>query len=432
MSGAGAFGQGSFFERLLGDLVQMMGSAGTGTGPRMEMARTFAHNVAAGTNPEPNVDPSERIRIEELARVAEMHIADVTGLSVATSGSIEVVAFGPGMWAWQTVEDWQFLLGAMSPEQLPGQAAAGGASPGNLGFGQPGSDLAGLDLTGFGEDSEEDLLGKVMQTMGPMLSAMQVGSAVGHLARTTMGTYELPIPRLNPSKLLFIPSNISKFADDWGLQLDEVRLWISLRELTMQAILARTFVAERMKTLITSFLQGASQDAAGFAGLLGGIDPSDPEALRGLFEDPSALLEVEVSPERQHVAREISAITAAMLGYVEHVLDTAGSRLLGDRTVLSEAWRRNLVDNKPQISGTEAFLGIDVGAAQVDRGTSFVKGVVDREGEQGLGRLWESAATLPTPSEVDAPGLWLERLKLQDPEESAEPEEGSGPGQGPS
>jgi putative hydrolase len=437
VSGAGAFGQGSFFERLLGDLVQMMGSAGTGAGPRLEMARSFAHNVAAGTNPEPNVDPSERIRIEELARVAEMHIAEVTGLSVATGGSIEVVAFEPGMWAWQTVEDWQFLLGAMSPEQPPGQSTSNENTSGNLGFGRPrsdvagsdpagsdlGSDLAGPDLTGFGEDPEEDLLGRVMQTMGPMLSAMQVGSAIGHLARTTMGTYELPIPRPNPSKLLFIPSNISKFADDWGLQLDEVRLWIALRELTMQAVLARPFVADRMRNLITSFLQGATSDAAGFAGLLGGIDPSDPEALRGLFEDPSALLEVEVSPERQRVAREISAITAAMLGYVEHVLDTAGSRLLGDRTVLSEAWRRNLVDNKPQISGTEAFLGIDVGAAQVDRGTSFVKGVVERQGEEGLARLWESGTTLPTPSEVDAPGLWLERLKLQDPDKTEDPKQ---------
>jgi uncharacterized protein (DUF2342 family) len=107
-----------------------------------------------------------------------------------------------------------------------------------------------------------------------------------------------------------------------------------------------------------------------------------------------------------------------MAGYVEYVLDKAGSRLLGDRTVLAEAWRRNQVEGRAAMSSTEAFLGLDVSSAQVDRGSEFVNGVVDRSGPEGLARLWESAATLPTPPEVDAPGLWLERLKLQDPPES--------------
>ena len=35
-----------------------------------------------------------------------------------------------------------------------------------------------------------------------------------------------------------------------------------------------------------------------------------------------------------------------------------------------------------------------------------------RAGDQGLARLWSSPHTLPTPAEVDAPGLWLERIDL--------------------
>ena len=40
--------------------------------------------------------------------------------------------------------------------------------------------------------------------------------------------------------------------------------------------------------------------------------------------------------------------------------------------------------------------------------------MVERAGEEGLARLWESDRTLPTPAEVDAPGLWLERIDLPD------------------
>jgi uncharacterized protein (DUF2342 family) len=40
--------------------------------------------------------------------------------------------------------------------------------------------------------------------------------------------------------------------------------------------------------------------------------------------------------------------------------------------------------------------------------------IVERAGDDGLARLWESADTLPTPAEVDAPGLWLARIGFID------------------
>ena len=311
MSSTGPSGQGNFFERLLGDLVQMMGTAGSGAGPRLEMARSFAHNVAAGSTTEPNVDPVERIRLEELARVAELQVVEVTGLSVTPGGqAVEILALGPGQWAWHTVEDWQFLLNAMTGEPAtphPGAdepesgQSAGGQHPSS---GEDPDGIGGLsDLVsgGFGEGDGEDLLNKVMATMGPMLSAMKLGSAVGHLARTTMGTYELPIPRPSASTLLLVPANITRFAGDWGLALDEVRLWVCLRELTTHAVLGRPHVAERLRSLLSAFQLAAPVDATGMSGLLGGLDPTDPESIRNLFDDPEALLEVAVSPERTRV-----------------------------------------------------------------------------------------------------------------------------------
>jgi uncharacterized protein (DUF2342 family) len=41
-----------------------------------------------------------------------------------------------------------------------------------------------------------------------------------------------------------------------------------------------------------------------------------------------------------------------------------------------------------------------------------VSGVLEREGEDGLRRLWDGDEQLPTPPEVDAPGLWLARISL--------------------
>jgi uncharacterized protein (DUF2342 family) len=40
--------------------------------------------------------------------------------------------------------------------------------------------------------------------------------------------------------------------------------------------------------------------------------------------------------------------------------------------------------------------------------------VVERGGDDALARLWSEPRTLPTPAEVDAPGLWLARIDLPD------------------
>ena len=38
--------------------------------------------------------------------------------------------------------------------------------------------------------------------------------------------------------------------------------------------------------------------------------------------------------------------------------------------------------------------------------------MLERAGEEVLWRLWEKPEGLPTPAEVDAPGLWLARTEL--------------------
>ena len=63
----------------------------------------------------------------------------------------------------------------------------------------------------------------------------------------------------------------------------------------------------------------------------------------------------------------------------------------------------------------EGLLGLKLERAHYERGAAFVDGVVERAGLEGLNRLWDGPAMLPTPNELDAPGLWLARIDLPDP-----------------
>jgi putative hydrolase len=110
----------------------------------------------------------------------------------------------------------------------------------------------------------------------------------------------------------------------------------------------------------------------------------------------------------------ISALVAVLVGYVDHVLDGVGGRLIGSYGRLTEALRRRRVESTAADRFTERLIGLDLTRSQVERGQRFVAGVVERGGDDALARLWSEPRTLPTPAEVDAPGLWLARIDLPD------------------
>ncbi len=405
--GSGGFGGpggpgGNFMEQFLADLLRMMGSGMGGASAKVDMARAMATGVATEAGPETYPDPLERMAIEELLQVAQLHVTEITGIDVTGDGAtLEVQAAGPGTWAAQTVEDWAFVLDAAGSADTT--AAMTGLTR-DLGD-EPGPGIS-------------DFLAQAMSTMGPVLAAMQLGSAVGHLARTTLGQYELPVPRPSSSRhrMLVVPANLDRFASDWSLPEQDVRLWVCLRDSTVHAVLGRTGVADRLRQLLTAVARTTAADNAQLVGGLGGFDPSDPESLQRLLGDPEALVAAaEPSPARERAVDELAAAGAALIGYVEHVLDRAATRLLGGRGALGEAWRRQQVERDSAARAAEMLLGLDMGPATLDRGAAFVSGVLERAGDDGLARLWAGGANLPTPSEIEAPGLWLERIDLTDP-----------------
>ena len=73
-------------QNLLGDLLKVVGGATGGMPPWWEAAKSLAYGVATDGAPEGNADPLERMRLSDLARVAELHVAEFTGLSLSPDG----------------------------------------------------------------------------------------------------------------------------------------------------------------------------------------------------------------------------------------------------------------------------------------------------------------------------------------------------------
>ena len=60
----------------------------------------------------------------------------------------------------------------------------------------------------------------------------------------------------------------------------------------------------------------------------------------------------------------------------------------------------------------ERLLGLHLTRQQVERGRAFITGVIERGGTAAINQLLDVPGALPTPAEMDAPGLWLARLEI--------------------
>lgn len=393
MSSSGPFGAGSGnpFEGLFGELAKLLSNQGP---VNLEVARQLGLWLATEGTSEPNPDPVERLRYEELVRVADLHVAEATGLTTSVTGRLlTVVPVGRAEWARRALEAYAPLFEALA-----------------VGLAEHEED----DEHGTAPDPSTELLGGVTEVMAPLLLGMQAGTMVGHLARRAMGQYELPVPRVPSDELVVVPANITDFASDWSLPLDDVRLWLCLHELTHHAVLGRPHVRARLDELLRAYVGGFRPDPGALEDRLTSIDPTNPMSFQAVMGDPSELLGAMETPAQRLVLARIEALVAAVEGYADHILDRVGQRLVPGYAALVEALRRRRAERGEGEKFVARLFGLDVSPAQYERGRSFVTGVVERAGQEGLGRLWRSERELPTPAEVDAPGLWLERIDLPD------------------
>src|SRR4051794_19350900 len=212
---------------IFGDLAKMFQQQGTMS---WDAARQLALSIATGASPESNVDPLERIQIEQLARVAELQIANATGLDPAPGGrGLSIVPVTRTMWTHRMLDAYRPLFEVLA-ESLA-------ARPN-----EPEAPADPSDPLAF--------MGPLMKMIGPMMLGLTAGSMVGHLAQRSFGQYDLPIPLPPGDELVLAVGNLDSFGREWSLPADDLRLWMCLNEAAHHAVLSLPHVRERLDALL--------------------------------------------------------------------------------------------------------------------------------------------------------------------------------------
>ena len=381
------------FENLpmFGDLARAL----SGQGPlNWDAARQFAGLAATGGAAEPNIDPSVRIKLGQLAQIAELHVRDLTGFD---GPSPEIIPVTSGAWAQRTLEAYRPLFTELAT---------------SLGKPAVSSDPDAVDLNA---DPMMAMMANLSKMMAPSMMGMAVGSMVGRMATQAFGQYDLPIPRQDTS-ITVLPGNIDRFAEEWSISADEMRMWVLAQELIGHALFSITSLREDFASLVRRHVGAFRPDPEAIAEKLGSLDSDDEDpmqAMQKVLGDPAVLLGAVQSPEQRELEPSLDAAAAVVIGYVDYMVDGVSVRVIGgDALRIAEAVRRRRVDHSADDLYIERLLGLRLTHHQVQRGKNFVGGVVDRVGEARLSALLARPNALPTPAEIDAPGLWVARLEL--------------------
>jgi putative hydrolase len=385
-----------------------------------EIARQVARWVALEGEAEPVVTAADRARLAEVAAAAEQRVLAETG---EPSPTPSVALLGRAEWADQALVTLKPVLEKLAVSlqgELPDFTAGGGEEPeaGNPLAGNPFAGLFGMGPGGpgapGGEIGANPLAGMagMFGALGPLLLGVQCGFMVGQLAQSLLAEHDLLLPIADPPRPALIVPNLERFSSAWSIPADDLRFYLALGEAVRSRVAARPWVRERLVRLISEYVSSFRVDTAALESQLGAIDLSDPSSLEGAVLDPDALLGAMQSPEQMAVLGRFQLTTAVLESYADFVVERLAEPMIKSLPTIREAMRRHRVERSEADRFIQRLLGLDPSRRLHDQAAAFCRGVEERAGSQALDRLTEAESMLPTPAELEAPGLWLARIEL--------------------
>ena len=358
------------------------GEGAMGGGIDWQVVRELAVKVATQGHPEPNVEPTRRNRLEELFKLAEMHVEAALASSPAkrSSASRKAEVVTRTEWVTKMLEDWKQMFEQLSVPDPP-----------EAGFGDPMAMIQNL-----------------MVGLSSTARMMKIGGMLGELSHTAFGCYALPVPPPEKSdrSIAIVESTVADFAQKWSLDADHAGMWVCCSEILSHEVLSQTDVSSVLRQLYEAYI-----DEFDFAveqeweSKMEMLDQSgDPgEMLESLFGETGELtVEFTESEEQQEISSQASAIASAVVGYVHHLSQKITSDIIGSSDHLAEAFLRR---ESNDALGRQIF-GLEV---DIDAGLAFIQ---ELEDHNSLDRLWQGETSLPTPRELESPRLWLARMDL--------------------
>ena len=364
------------FGPLFGDLFNVLGQQGPNAW--FDTATQLALSVARGTDGDPNPEPRERQRLEELTPLVARHVDALFGvareptLSAVNRSGLTLAALA----------QWRPLI-------------------------EPSLHQATTSTTIVeADDGANPLMEQLLNTLGPLVTGFQLGSVAGHFSERAWSLAVLPLPRLTADQMIVV-NNVSAFADQWSLERDEVYVFAVAQELVASLVLTQPGTGDALRALLLDAVREASAIQQDLMSRLQSM--MRPDDLAALLGDPSSLLDGIALPEESEATRAINAAAAALTAFFDAAAHDVTRRLLGPRPQLVEAYRRHQRSDARGEDAAGALFGIATQGPHHDAAHRFVQVLADEHSLRVFDALLRVDG-LPSAAELDDPSAWYERV----------------------
>ena len=406
--GAGAGGLGDLLGGLLGgggaagapffaELQKLLTGQGSDGPVNWELARQTAVRVAAdGDTP---VSPAARRDVEELLRLADLWLDPVTTFPAAPGAG---AAWTRQQWVEVSLPVWRELCEPVAASVARATNEVMGSSP------QLPAEVSGA-------------LGPLMgalQSVGGLVFGMQLGQALGGLAREVVGTGDLGVPLTGRASAALLPSRLDAAAAALATGGDhsQARLHLALREGAHARLFAAVpWLRAHVRAAVTDYAAGVRVDTSGVQRLMGDLDLSrmDPSSL-----DPSALQEAlsgsglfqpSDTPAQKAALARLETLLALVEGWVEHVVHAGASPHLPSAGTLRDASRARRASGGPAEVAFGSLVGLELRPRRLSDAARLWAAVEAARGVQGRDAVWDAPDDLPTAADLGDPEAFLRR-----------------------
>ena len=390
--GAGGFGGGG-----LGDLLNQFGQMLSGMGDSMnnpeaggpvnyDLATRIARQQIGRVAP---TKQSDKDAVTESIRLAELWLDDATELP--TSGH-RAEAWNAEEWLEHTLPMWKRLVSPVAEHMNQAQ------------------------MDNLPEEAKEMMgpMSAMMNQMSSMNFGMQLGNALGDLAKQTLSGSDFGLPVAPAGVAAVLPVNLAEASKGLNVPAQEMLVYICAREAARQRLFKHVpWLLERLVSSVEEYATGLEIDTSHIQDALGQfqMDTPDPQRLQEMMSELQGMdLSPRIGSRNAAAVSRLETLLALIEGWVDLVVTQAMSERIPSTAAINEAWRRRRATGGSAEQAFAKVVGIEFNAPKVAEATELWRRVEVAVGVQRRDAVWDHPDFLPVAEDLDNPAQFIDGL----------------------
>ncbi len=398
----------------LGAMLQSGGSAGTEQGPVNwpMVADTARKQVVA--DGDPVVSDAQGRAVDDAVRLADLWLDPAVTFPAA---SMSPAAWSRSQWLEATMPTWQVVVTPIAEQMVQATTGLGGGQLDAAGlqaqFEQLPESLRSMMPDGIPPEMASMLapMMGMMQQLGAAAFSMQLGQALGALACDVVSSSDIGIPLTSTAQAALLPRNLEAFGEGLGIEPNDVRLFLALRESAHQRLFAHVpWLRARIVGAVEDYARGMRVDQGRITQAMEGVDLSSPEALQEVLA--SGVMTPEDSEEQRAAITRLEVLLALVEGWVDDVVDQAIGDRLPSAVALRETMRRRRAAGGPAERTFANLVGMDLRPKLLREAAALFSLVREGQGIEARDGLWAHPDLLPGGDDLADPAGFVERSAI--------------------